>query len=74
MHLGRTKITKQRISHYSAIRCGREGGAGAAPQLLMMPCCGGLFYFPTEKAFPKSSLPCPCGKRNYFVVFYEESA
>ena len=42
------------------------------PVTVTMPCCGRVFDYPTEDSFPKESVPCPCGAKDRWVVFYED--
>ena len=51
---------------------GLELRGGAEPPLpckVVMP-CGAEFDYPTLESFPKETLPCPCGKKDRYVVRY----
>ena len=49
-----------------------EDDISPIPVTVTMPCCGKVFDFPTEDSFPKNSMPCSCGAKNCWVVFYDK--
>jgi hypothetical protein len=60
------------ITNYSGIRIRGRNLTGVLPHTVVMPCCGAFFSFNIAN-FPLKNMPCPCGRKHYYVVFFEEN-